>query len=471
MSGTDQRDEERECALALQRLARAVAQDTRGVNALISDALMIEWISPSIRELAGHDPSSLIGTFALDLLHPDDAASGALMLSHELNNPWMGAQGVPLTRPAATDLRIRTADGGWMVFEVTGMNCFADPEVRAMLCTLRDVRQRRLFDLVLERTSLGAPAGEVLEGVTRIVSSAVRVDNVVAVLRRGAEIHNTLAQVGDGSRASIFLEVAPALWADLDQIADDAFLLHDRSRLVGYQPSWLPIGTVKLPVLWAFPIRTPTTQETHGVILVWSRYTDGPNPFERGAIVRAGRLGGIAIERAQQQQALRNAATTDPLTGAPNRAAFTSTLEAMADEKGAWAMLSIDLDGFKETNDTHGHHVGDALLIDVAKRIATTLRPGDTFARIGGDEFAIVCRGVTGEEDAHAVADRVIATVKGITAVHDRPIVIGASIGIAYSWNSESTERLLQFSDTALYRAKREGRNRWAAYMPTDQER
>lgn len=470
MSGTDHRDD-RDCAQVLPRLARAVAQDTRGVNALISEALTIEWVSPSIRTLAGHEPESVVGTFALDLLHPDDVASGALMLAHELDNPWTGVHGIPLTRPAAADLRIRTADGGWKPFEVTGMNCFADPDVRALLCTMRDVSQRRLFDLVVERTSLGAPTAEVLDGVTRIVSRAVRIDNVVSVIRRGAELHNGLAQAGDGARPSVFLEVASALWDDLDSLADDGFLRHDRSLLVGYQPAWVPVGTVNLPVLWAFPIRTPTAQETHGAVLVWSRYSDGPNPFERNAILGAGRLGGIAIERAQQQQALRDAATTDPLTGVPNRAAFTDTIEAMAEEKGSWAMLSIDLDGFKETNDTHGHHVGDALLVDVAKRIASTLRPGDSFARIGGDEFAIVCRGLTGQEDAHAVAERVIATVNAVSHVRDRPVTIGASIGIAYSWSCESTERLLQFSDTALYRAKREGRNRWAAYEPTDQER
>ena len=471
MSGTDTAHAIENAELAFARVARAIAQDTRGVTALINESLMIEWISPSIHSLAGHEPSALIGTFAFDLLHPDDVASAAQMIGHELENPWMGAQGLPQTRPAATDLRIRTASGGWKSFEVAGMNCFADPEVRAMLCTLRDVSQRRMFDVVLERTSLGASAVEVMDGITHIVSRSVREENLVAVVRRGSDVQNTLAHAGDDSQTSVFLEISPAMWADLDRLDDDAFLRHDRAMLLGYQPSWVPVGTVVLPVVWAFPIRTPTARETHGAILIWSAYTDGPNPFECRAIVGAGRLGGIAIERAQQQQALRDAATTDPLTGAPNRAAFTQTLESMADEHGVWAMLSIDLDGFKETNDTYGHHVGDVLLVEVAKRIASTLRPGDSFARVGGDEFAIVCRGVTDEADAHAVADRVIRSVRSITEVNGSTVSIGASIGIAYSWSSDSADRLLQFSDTALYRAKREGRNRWAAYDPTYEER
>ena len=471
MSGTDTSRTDEACDPAFRRIAHAVAQDTRGVTALLDESLMIEWISPSISTLAGYEPSTLIGTFGLDLLHPDDLPRAAEMIAHELENPWMGAQGLPVTRPAATDLRIRTVDGSWKIFEVTSMYCFADPNVRAMLCTLRDVSQRRMFDMVLERTSLGAPAAEVLEGVSAIASRSVRVDNVVTSVRRGTAIQNTLAHAGDGSRPSVFLEVGAALWEDLDRLDDNECLRHDEATLPGYRPTWVPVATLRQSVVWAFPIRTPTNRETHGAILIWSDYGDGPNPFECREIISAGRLGGIAIERSQQQQALRDAATTDPLTGAPNRAAFATTIESLADEKGAWSMLSIDLDGFKQTNDTFGHHIGDALLIDVAHRIAATLRPGDSFARVGGDEFAIVCRGLTGPADAHPVADRVIQTVRAIEEVGGARVTIGASIGIAYSWSSNSAERLLQFADTALYRAKREGRNRWVAYDPIDDER
>ena len=471
MSGTETSRTDEACDLAFRRIAHAVAQDTRGITALVDESLRIEWISPSIKTIAGHEPSSLVGTFALDLLHPDDLPLAAEMVAHELENPWMGARGLPETRPAATDIRIRTATGAWMSFEVTSMNCFADPNVRAMLCTLRDVRQQRMFDAVLERTSLGAPSAEVLEGVSSIASRSVRVDNVVAIVRRGTAVQNTLAQAGDGSRPSVFLEIGVALWADLDRLEDDECLRHDDATLPGYRPEWVPVATLRQPVVWAFPIRTPTNRETHGAILIWSEYVDGPNPFECRAIVGAARLGGIAIERSQQQQALRDAATTDALTGAPNRAAFATTIESLADEKGAWSMLSIDLDGFKQTNDTFGHHIGDALLVDVAHRIAATLRPGDSFARVGGDEFAIVCRGLTGAADAQAVADRVIQTVRAIEVVGGARVTIGASVGIAYSWSSTSAERLLQFADTALYRAKREGRNRWVAYDPTDDER
>ena len=169
---------------------------------------------------------------------------------------------------------------------------------------------------------------------------------------------------------------------------------------------------------------------------------------------------GFAVERERAGNELARQAMHDPLTGLPNRILLRDRLDQALGRLGrrteTVGVLVLDLDGFKAVNDALGHEVGDLLLVAVARRLNGVLRSGDTAARVGGDEFVVLCEDVRGAHQAVAVAQR-------ITAALAEPVSIGAggeahvhaSIGIALaSGPGTQAEELLRDADAAMYRAK-----------------
>jgi diguanylate cyclase (GGDEF)-like protein len=166
---------------------------------------------------------------------------------------------------------------------------------------------------------------------------------------------------------------------------------------------------------------------------------------------------------------LRHLALHDPLCGLPNRVFFGERLEAVIEEVRAGsapaALFYIDLDHFKDVNDTLGHHVGDELIRSVTLRLSHTLRGEDLVARLGGDEFAVISS--IGDDHAKmmGLAQRLIAAICTPYTVIGHNIVIGASIGIAVIDKScAGAADVMRYADMALYRAKNEGRNRAVIY-------
>ena len=169
-------------------------------------------------------------------------------------------------------------------------------------------------------------------------------------------------------------------------------------------------------------------------------------------------------ERVQQQAQLSHQALHDPLTGVANRRLFEDRLDgalSRARRSGArTALMFVDLDGFKDVNDRHGHRAGDRVLDVVAERLRESLRPTDTVARIGGDEFAVVCEEVRVEE-ALAIASRLRQSVEVPLRYERISISVSTSIGVAFVEGGRSTsEALLAEADAAMYRAKLRGSGR-----------
>ncbi|MCX7028613.1 MAG: diguanylate cyclase [Spirochaetes bacterium] len=172
-------------------------------------------------------------------------------------------------------------------------------------------------------------------------------------------------------------------------------------------------------------------------------------------------------ERRALEQAIRDMAYHDPLTGLPNRKLLSDRLElALAQARRgrrAMAVLFLDLDGFKAVNDGWGHAQGDALLRDVAGRLAGALRTGDTVARIGGDEFTVLIPELPVEEGAAEVSRKILRELERAFRVGDSECAVSASIGIAlYPRDGETPDALLKSADAAMYRAKLAGGNRFA---------
>ena len=171
------------------------------------------------------------------------------------------------------------------------------------------------------------------------------------------------------------------------------------------------------------------------------------------------RLGSVNRDLARQ-------ASTDPLTGLSNRYALEQIVDramsasaAASDGDAATALLLIDLDGFKEVNDTYGHAVGDMLLQSFAQSLAKRMRKTDTIARLGGDEFVVLAHQVRDRDAVLAVADSIHATLGAITSVQERPVSVSASIGACLLSSATAAQQsgmtaVLRAADRAMYRAK-----------------
>lgn len=180
----------------------------------------------------------------------------------------------------------------------------------------------------------------------------------------------------------------------------------------------------------------------------------------------------VLLEELLEARAALSAAQMDTLTGLPNRALFHEFLrQACADTKrsgGLSALLFIDLDHFKQVNDTMGHGAGDELLKQVATRLRACVRESDLLGRLGGDEFTAVLKNVGERAVAIRTAGRIVSSLQEEFALAEGPAQIGCSIGISfYPTDAERVTELIKNADMAMYRAKDAGRNGFAIYSPT----
>lgn len=195
-----------------------------------------------------------------------------------------------------------------------------------------------------------------------------------------------------------------------------------------------------------------------------------------------GRISGavLSLRDAAQKRALTehlaHQATHDPLTELPNRILFHERLEhALAEARaggGAAALLFLDVDGFKQVNDTLGHSTGDHVLVLIGERLQRLVRATDTLARLGGDEFAVVLPGLRTGQDARPVVHKIIAAFREPLKVASGEIVLGMSIGIAvYPQDSGDSRALVRAADAAMYEAKAAGKNTYRFFDASHQSR
>ena len=179
----------------------------------------------------------------------------------------------------------------------------------------------------------------------------------------------------------------------------------------------------------------------------------------------------LVVNLEQSLHRLEHQATHDALTGLANRSLLMEragrTVSRARWDRGLFAILVLDLDGFKTINDSLGHAAGDRLLVVVGERIKECIRGGDTAARLGGDEFVILLDPVAGEQEAAAaVAGRVIEALREPVELEGREVVVLGSVGLAV-WNgTDDAEALLRNADAAMYVAKWGGKGRYAVFEP-----
>jgi len=408
----------------------------------------------------GYDPDELIGTLALDLVGPEyrDATIGALADLMEFPG-----QGVPIVVGLAHR-------NGSTVFVEMGANTELDnPAVKGIIVRLRPYDDQRLLDEYLEALATSVPIEQTLQPLADSIR-AQHLQSEVAIAydwndgRFTTAIDSGLpaALAGradpDGVDHAPWVEAlrtgSPAVAADLTALEP---ALAQAAEAAGYQ------------ACWAYPVPVPPDGARLACLIVWRTIPGGPMLGHAAALTRSVRLAALGFERRHGEELLRHAAMHDTLTGIPNRSHFFEALDRLLAEPNDTrsAVLFADLDGFKEINDSFGHGVGDEVLAVVARRLQANIRPGDLVARVGGDEFAVLCSSITSDDQATLVADRLIEAIGHPITVGRVTVAVGISIGVAFHDPHQVHDpRLVDAADHALYEAKQLGKNRWIVATP-----
>lgn len=233
--------------------------------------------------------------------------------------------------------------------------------------------------------------------------------------------------------------------------------------------SWRPWADMaerlQIAACWAQPI-IAAYDEVIGVFSCYPQNCGAPGESDRQLLQRMAHLAAIALERHRRMERIRFLAMHDPLTGLPNRSLLNEhlgrNLRRSNREGHQFALMFVDLDGFKQINDQHGHDAGDDLLSVLASRMSEQLRGTDTCARIGGDEFVVMLETVQSPEGASMVADKMLQCLSAPVQRGQLSLRVSASIGIAlYPQDGTSADALMTRADDAMYQAKARGKNCW----------
>jgi diguanylate cyclase (GGDEF)-like protein/PAS domain S-box-containing protein len=294
-----------------------------------------------------------------------------------------------------------------------------------------------------------------------------------------------------------------ALFRTLVQDASDVILIVDDHRRIRYAtPSAADIfGDVTVEgALLADLVATATRDDVDRVLDLMLTLSASGSAVSRGAspgyLLQVERLdgrtvvlevrwsdlrhdltvGGLVLtlrdvtEQHELEEELKYRAFHDSLTGLPNRSLFAreaaDALETARAVGRTAGVLFVDLDDFKMVNDTMGHGVGDELLVEVAARLAASVRQSDTAARLGGDEFALLIDDAAGPDDVDAFAERIVAAFTEPFTLSEAKVLATATVGVATSADSGDVDELLRHADLALYAAKSAGKRRWRHYQP-----
>ncbi len=391
-----------------------------------------QFASPVVERLLGRPESYFTGPLPDEFVHPEDQDEFTELIA---------AARERATEDDPHEVRLRHADGGYRWFEMRARDLTNEPEIAGLVLTARDITDRRLAEQRLARSE------------ARFRSLVQNSSDVVAVIDEGGAITYVSPAVtlmlGFMAEELVGTNVMRLLPADevtramqlLEGVTANPFeQLNIEMRLRDRAGSWRNVDVTI----------SDMRQETavQGIVL-----------NVRDVTVRR------ALEEDLQRKALH-----DELTGLGNRVHFEKRLNRAISRTDARldqvAVLMIDLDDFKEINDSLGHRAGDQLLMSIAERIRTCLRVSDVAARLGGDEFGILLEDTYGEAEVLAVADRVLLAISQPFLIDGRHITSSASIGIVVDADrSSSSEALMRAADVAMYLAKERGKGRYEVFQ------
>lgn len=438
MRDIDAAHRDREALAASEARFRILAEHASDVVCQIDARGVIQWVSPSVERELGYLPEELTGRFSLDLVHPDDrSAARAAGSSRDA--------GTPVER---IEVRYLARDGSarWMSVRADPV---AGDDDSHLVVALRDVdREHRARD-DLARSE--AQFRMLAENVSDVI---VEFDHDLVCRWISPSVEWILG------------------WPPRELTGDTLVALAHPSEQQALLASWHRMVETATPQELQFRVRTSAGAYR------WMLGRTRPRLDDTGAVI-----GGISsftdiddAVRAGEEYA--HAARHDSLTGLANRAGLLDEIErALAGDRRAGAhtaVLVIDLDHFKDVNDSLGHPVGDRLLSAAAQRLRDCVRAGEFLARPGGDEFTVVLRGLDDPASAALAAQRIVDAFRTPFVFAGTELSTTASVGIVCADPGDggvTADTLLRDGDRALYHAKELGRDRWVMFNAELRER
>lgn len=416
-----------EALRASEARLNAVLANSADVPVIVLPDGTIEYVSPGVTTLLGYSVDELVGEDATGFVHPEDMVRLEERLEQSRDR---GVAFEPIT------LRIRTKFGSWLPVEAVGSELI-DPQGSSeqIVVSLRDVRWRQEAEKLLRQSEErfralvqnSSDAVVVIDGDGKVTYASPAVERVF-----GQPVEELVGSVGmDAVHPDDRLEAARAL-ADL--MTRPGASQKTEFRIIDGEgrPRWIEITAVNML----------------------------EDPAVEGIVSNARDIS----ERKELESRLVHAASHDSLTGLANRALLVDRIElALARSQrslGMTAVLFVDLDGFKPINDRVGHRGGDKVLVGLARRLQIALRPGDTVARWGGDEFVIACEDLADRGEVLGIAERVRSAITGTMEVDGTQVEVGACVGVALAGAGSDPDSLIREADAALYRAKQQGPGR-----------
>ncbi len=432
------------------------------------------YVSPQLEEILGYSPEEWIADPGLwaRLLHPDDRGRA---LEQE-NRKALGDR-----NPPPVDYRMITRAGAtvWILDEAV-----LEPDdsgVPVWHGVLYDITERKIAEQELQRAAAQQAT------VARLGETALRgsdpeklMAEAVSLLTETAGVES--ACIWELDRDGRWLHLRAGLEGQVTGAAQRVSAARDSHAGVSIDSGlhvivddWSAEGRYSMPpALRVLEVRSSLAvviqgkRQPYGVLDIHSSRPGRFTPQDVHFVQASANVLSDAIERHGADEALRYRVLHDSLTGLPNRPSFVASLsEAL--KRGLVSgspvgILFLDLDHFKLINDSLGHHAGDELLRAVAPRLRAHLRPGDTVARFGGDEFGVLVDRLADEEEAVAIADRVATAFAEPFAIGAVDHIVSASLGIAVARPTASEpadpDMLIRDADAAMYRAKERGRSR-----------
>ncbi len=426
------RESEERLRVVVENIDEVVYVATVGADPV---AGTVQFVSGAVRNILGYQPDEFLRdpTLWFQIVHPDDAPRLLETTRKIYESGEPGTREYRLRRKDTTDYRwmedhvIPQVDGAGNVIAIQGV--------------ARDITERRRAEEALRESE--EKYRDLVENINEVIY-ALDANGLVTYVSPAVE------QIG-GYSAS---EVIGHSFAEFIHPDDLPSLLESFQRTVAGnpEPSEYRVLTKSGEVHWVRSSSRPVY--------------DGDRITGLRAVLMD------ITERRKADETISYLAHHDALTGLPNRVLFMDRLDlalAQARRSGEMlAVMSLDMDRFKAVNDTAGHSGGDQVLRSVGEQLARLVREGDTAARVGGDEFALLLPAIPALEDATTIAERVLAELRGPRLVAGRELQLTTSIGIAiHPDDGQDAETMLRNADAAMYQAKEQGRNNYQLFAPS----